>query len=154
MKSYPRKKRQRLDNLPRWTQANAVQLVPYLRSVVGSIREHFLEMQQNRLCYDRLKQKGGRPNRHEMIVMEETRQNADRAEQNLHETWAEIEPLGVRMLNPIEGLALIPFVHRGELAWFVFDLFAIEGLSGWRYHHDPLDMRRPLNEIGKVYIPC
>jgi hypothetical protein len=50
----------------------------------------------------------------------------------------------VFLLDPVRGLALIPFQQGEELAWFVFDAFDQNGLTSWRYHKDPLETRRPM----------
>ena len=40
-------------------------------------------------------------------------------------------------LDPACGLALIPFCQAGELAWFLFDLFAPQGVAGWAFTPTP-----------------
>ena len=59
----------------------------------------------------------------------------------------ELLDLNVYCLDPVHGLALLPFAHADQLAWFVFDLFEPDPLRFWRYHTDPLATRRPLSEL-------
>jgi hypothetical protein len=55
------------------------------------------------------------------------------AEGHFNEALRELEALDVYCLDPAKGLALIPFRQGDDLAWFVFDLFAPQGLDGWRF---------------------
>jgi hypothetical protein len=68
------------------------------------------------------------------------------AEIQLEDTLDDLKAIDVYCLDPAEGLALIPFGKGDELAWYVFDLFAPQGLEAWRFHGDPLEMRRPLEQ--------
>jgi Uncharacterized conserved protein (DUF2203) len=129
-----------------WTYAEAVQALPYLRSIVRSLRERWLESVQAHLQLRRMEARPGRPDRQALIVQAEVGREAERAQENLTETLKELAALGVYCLDPARGEALIPFRQGDDLAWYIFDLFAPQGLSGWRFHADPLEMRRPLVE--------
>ena len=48
---------------------------------------------------------------------------------------------------------MIPFGKGDELAWYVFDLFSKQGLEAWRFHGDPLEMRRPLEQNAGFELP-
>ena len=128
-------------NLRLWTHAEAVKAVPYLRSIVQSLREHWLEWQRVWLQVRRL---DGRPDRQALILRAEAAREAERADDHFNEALRELEALDVSCLDPAKGLALIPFRKGEDLAWFVFDLFAPQGLDGWRFHADPLETRRML----------
>ncbi len=56
--------------------------------------------------------------------------------------------IDVYLLDPVRGVALIPFRKEDDLAWYVFDQFCAGGLSGWRFHNDPLEECRPLAAEG------
>jgi hypothetical protein len=129
-----------------WTYAEAVAALPYLRSIVRSLREHRLERQQARLRVQRIDARPGRPSRQLLLLRAEAGQEADRADERFDEALNELLALNVSCLDPANGLALIPFRQGDELAWFVFDLFAPRGLDAWRFHADPLSMRRQLGE--------
>ena len=62
-----------------------------------------------------------------------------------------LQAIDVYCLDPIQGLALIPFVHDKQLAWFVYDLFDAEPLRFWRYHEDSFETRRPLAELEVAF---
>lgn len=129
-----------------WTYAEAVHAVPYLRSIVGSLREQWLAVRQARAEVRRLDARSGRPDRHALILRAEADRQAELAELRLQETLNELTALGVMCLDPAKGLALIPFAHGPDLAWFVFDLFAPRGVEAWRLQADPLETRRDLSE--------
>ncbi len=65
----------------------------------------------------------------------------------------ELLKLNVYCLDPVHGLALLPFAQADQLAWLVFDLSEPEPLRFWRYHADPLTARRPLSELEDKAAP-
>lgn len=127
-----------------WSYADALKSVLYLRAVVRSLRVHWLELQRARRQIQRLDARPGRPDRQALIQRLEATRDVEQAQAELDETLAELKVLNIYCLDPVQGLALIPFGHGAELAWFVFDLFAPQGLEAWRFHGDPLETRRPL----------
>jgi hypothetical protein len=129
-----------------WTYAEAVKALPYLRAIVRSLREHWLEMQQARRQVRRMDARLGRPDRQALILRQEAGREAERAEEKLEGTLRELLALSVMCLDPAKGLAFIPFRQGDDLAWFVYDLFAPRELEAWRFHTDPLETRRPLLE--------
>jgi hypothetical protein len=133
-----------------WTHAETLKAWPYIRSLVTSIREHWLALHQGKREAALQDRKKGRPDRHALIHMEDTRQNIERAEEALDDALRELVAIDVYCLDPANGLALIPFRKGDNLAWFVFDLFEPEGLQAWRFHHDPLQERRPITDAEKV----
>ena len=127
-----------------WTHAEAVKALPYLRSIVRSLREHWLHLQRVRLEVRRLDARPGRPDRQALILRAEATREAELAAERFRETLRELEALDVYCLEPAGGVALIPFRQGDDLAWFVFDLFDPEPLRFWRFQDDPLETRRPL----------
>jgi Uncharacterized conserved protein (DUF2203) len=129
-----------------WTYAQACGIVPYVKSIMNSLREHGLEARRHRLAASRLAQQPGRRARGHLIAYQDANQEAQRAEDRLHDALEELHDLDVYCLDPLQGLALIPFAKNDQLAWFVFDLFGSKKLAFWRFHQDPLDTRRPIAE--------
>lgn len=130
-----------------WSHAEVLTAVPYLRAVLRSLRDEWLEMRCTRERIRRIDSRSGRPNRLALIAREEARREAELAQRKVKETEEELLALDVFCLDPARGLALVPFLHASMPAWFVFDLFSPEGLDSWRLHSDPLDMRRPLEAL-------
>ena len=80
------------------------------------------------------------------LIADATREGG-RARDRLAEVLEELHDLGIECLDPIQGIALVPFANEKQLAWFVYDLFDNEPLRSWRLHNDPLDTRRPIETI-------
>lgn len=147
MKNSRKGTKQPADTLQLWSFSQAKEAGPYLTSVVGSLREHFLDAQVHDLRAWRLGKKPGRPNRTEILEQEEANWEAKAAKERFQDALAELQSLDIYCLDPAQGLALIPFMHRKQLAWFVFDLFDGDSLRFWRFQTDPLETRRPIQEI-------
>ena len=138
-----------------WTYEQAAKAVPYLRSVVGSLREHWLEALASGRSFDRLANAEGRRTRDRILAEADHVSNKERSEARFNEALAELMALDVFLVDPVRGIALIPFRKDEDLAWYVFDQFADAGLSGWRFHNDPLEECRPLTggDAGPASAP-
>jgi hypothetical protein len=139
--------RKRRQQLRIWTHAEALAATPYITSILRSLREHHLEAQSQHHTARRIDERPGRLDRTGRIAQEDATRAAAGAEDRFQQALDELQALDVYCLDPLQGLALIPFVHDDQLAWFVFDLFDTEPLRYWRYHSDPLETRRPLSDL-------
>ena len=128
-----------------WNHTRALAALPYVRSILRSLREHRLEVQQQRHNAHRLADRPGRPDRAALVAHQDALQESQRADLRYEEALKELQNLGITCLDPVKGHALFPFVHKKRLAWFLFDLFEAEPLHFWRYQDDPEDVRRPVN---------
>ena len=135
-----------------WSCSEAVKAVPYFRSLLRSLREHWLDMKVARMRLWRMDARLGRPDRKALVLREHTRQEAARAQEQLEETSHELLVLDVHCPDPTNGLALIPFNCGADLTWLVVDLFAPQGLVGWRRRTDAPEMRRPLASLPAAEI--
>ena len=145
MKRRRRTKDRSLRVIRLWKYADAAKASPYLRSLVNSLRDHWLLLQNRHLAARRL-QDLRKPSRHDRIALDDTLEEARRAENEFDDTLQELMSLDIFLLDPVRGQALIPFQEGEELAWFVFDLFDEKAMTSWRYHKDPLETRRPVPE--------
>jgi hypothetical protein len=146
MKRRHRNKKRPVRLLRLWTHDEAAKAIPYLRSVVGSLREHWLTVQS--LERDiALLQRGTRKAVAHLVAEKTAEESCDRAEAQFQDALAELSQLDVFLLDPLQGLALIPFRKEDDLAWFVYDHFSTPGLAGWRLHEDPLEKCRPLKNL-------
>jgi len=127
-----------------WEQADAARAVPYLRSVVGSLREHWLEAQSKRRDRERLDRQPGRADRQRILAGQELHATQEAAEDRFNDAVQELVRIDVYLVDPVQGVVLIPFRKDDDLAWYVFDQFDEHGLAGWRYHSDPMEQCRPL----------
>jgi len=129
-----------------WTYEQARRVLPYLRSIVRSVRENRLEVLTEHRRVRRLKDQPGRPNRTLLLETELAEKSAREADDRFQGALEELHTLDIFCLDPVRGEAIVPFVHNDQLAWYIFDLFDDEPFRFWRYHSDPLEQRRPIAE--------
>jgi hypothetical protein len=146
MKRKQRGARAEKQSIHVWEYLQAIAAVPYLASIMRSLREARLESRRLHLAARRLAKQPGRPDRRAIIAHEETLREAAEADQRVEAALAELEALDVYCLDPVNGEALVPFVHDEQLAWYVYNLFDPEPYRFWRWHTDPLHTRRPIEE--------
>jgi Uncharacterized conserved protein (DUF2203) len=130
-----------------WTREGADKAAPYIRSLVQSLRDGWLELRQAQEQVRRVEARPGKPDRQALILLEESQRECARAETKLEEIMNEMLPLSLFAVDPVAGLVVIPFMRDDALAWFVFDLFDPAGVVAWRLYSDPLETRRPLVEL-------
>src|SRR5262245_8894178 len=134
MKRRPKKSSRPLKVIRLWTLPQAQKALPYLRSVVGSLRDHWLHVQGVNRELNRQAKLPGRPDRSALIAHENSREEKEDAETQFTDALQELMNLDVYLLDPVRGLALIPFAQNDRLAWYVFDQFDPSGLTSWRFH--------------------
>ena len=148
MKRRRHKQGRNMRALRLWTRAEAARAVPYLRSVIASLREHWLDAQYQRRAGERLAARPGRPDRAQLLRQAALHADQEHAETRFNEALEELLNLDVYPLDPVGGVALIPFRKDEDLAWYVFDQFQDDGLTGWRLHDDPLEQCRPFDTVA------
>jgi hypothetical protein len=127
-----------------WTLSQTEAAVPYLTSVVRSLREHTLEALALGRELERLAARPGRPDRNALIEHQEIDRRLRRAEEACREAAEEQNALDIVPLDAAAGTALVPFIHQEQLAWYIFNLHDTPPLAAWRFQDDPLETRRPL----------
>lgn len=152
MKRRPRKSSRRLKVIRLWTYAEVIRALPYLRSVTNSLRDHYLEAQRLSLASRRLADK--KPNRDNLVALQESQTEETKALDQFYDALRELRRIDIFPLDPVRGLALIPFQKGENLAWFVFDLFEETNLVGWRFHQDAMETRRPIPEATEIINPA
>jgi hypothetical protein len=136
--------KQSRDTLQVWSLNQARGAIPYLSSVLRSMREHVLQALAASHKARRLAGKPGRTTRQDLIAQHEAEREARQADARFQECAGELEELDVFTLDPVRGQALIPFVQDEQLAWYIFDLFDNKPFRFWRFQSDPEDTRRPI----------
>jgi hypothetical protein len=154
MKRQRKTSEEPVEEFPVWTFEQAGRAVPYIASILTSIREQYLEAQSQRHYARKLESKPGRPDRHTIIRQEMAKREADRLQEEVASAAQELADLNIHCVDPINGVAMIPFVQGDQLAWLVFSLFDELKIGAWRFHHDPLTVRRPLDEIETGPLPA
>lgn len=130
-----------------WTYPQATQALPYISSVMRSLREHWLDAQHHEARGRKLAEQAGRPDRATLVAQEEAAQDARRARERFNEAYEELQNIEVYCLDPNQGMGVIPFIQDEKLAWLIYDLFDGNKLNHWRFHDDSLEMRRPIREV-------
>lgn len=139
--------RKRQEAIQVWTYDQARRVLPYVASIMRSLREYCLEAQQYHLSAHRIAKRPGRLNRTAILAHTGAVEAATAAEDRFNQALDELHTLDIYCLDPVAGLALIPFDKEKRLAWFIFDLFEEgDAIRFWRYHKDPLEQRRPIVE--------
>lgn len=144
MSSHSRRTKRTRHTLRLWTFEQAQAAVPYLASVVRSLREHALTVQSLQRRLGALDNRPGKPDRALLIERDEVCRDRSHAEDALQQAIEELEALDVYVLDALRGQALVPFAHDDQLAWYVFDLFDDQPIRSWRYQSDPEETRRKL----------
>jgi hypothetical protein len=145
-----RSKRMKVMHL--WDGSEVAKAVPYLRSVLASLREHWLDVLNAQRRLD-LAAPLKKPAKCQQILAEESRKDErQRAQDRFEDALKELNGIDVFLLDPVLGLALIPFRKGDELAWFIFEQFAPHGVIGWRNHDDPIEECRPLNLLQEAAV--
>lgn len=142
----------RVQRIRNWSYDEAREALPYITSIVRSLREHRLDEASQQRAAERLDATPGRPDRDAIIAHEEALAEARRANERFEEALEELNTLDIYSLDPATGQALVPFAHGDELAWYIFDLFDGADLRFWRLHSDPLETRRPLAALSELPI--
>jgi hypothetical protein len=127
-----------------WTFEEAQTAVPYFSSVSRSLREHYLVILAKHRKVQAFAERPGQPDRKALIEEQEVRRDLHKAEQDYQDALDELTELEVQPLDPVQGTALVPFVHDDQPAWYVFDLFDSQPIRSWRYQSDPDETRRAL----------
>jgi hypothetical protein len=143
-----RSKRMRVLHLWSWTEVSKA--VPYLHSVIDSLREHWLEVLNAQHKLDRGARAAGPVKRQQIIEEETQKDERHRAQNQFDDALEELNKVDVFLLDPVKGMALVPFRKEDDLAWYVFDHFAPRGVVGWRYHNDPIEECRSLSNLPEV----
>src|SRR2546430_2191706 len=95
--------KQRTQTLQIWTREQAVTALPYIRSVMESLREPRLLWLRHEATVRRLAEKQGRPDRTTLIALEEARREAARAAERFNEALEELQILDIYCLDPLGG---------------------------------------------------
>jgi hypothetical protein len=141
----PRRTRRSRSGPRLWTFGQAKAALPYLVSVVRSLREHSLECQSLRSQFEKLEEQPGRPDRRTLITLEEIKRQLLRAEEEVAAAIEELAVLNIHPQDAIQGQVLLPFLQDDQPAWMIFDLFDSQPIRFWRYYDDTESTRRRLS---------
>jgi hypothetical protein len=150
LKRNPNRARRTQQTLRVWSWSQAQKAVPFIASIVRSLRESGLEALAHHRTLRRLTERPGRPDRAALIAQQEAENAAHQAEDQFAQAAEELQALDIFSLDPLQGQALVPFVHDEQLAWYIFDLFDSQPFRFWRFQSDPDETRRQLTASQKT----
>lgn len=139
-----RDRSKRMQVMHLWTWNEAAKAVPYLRSITGSLREHWLDMLQAQREMDRADVAKTPTKTEKLVQNQRSMDERQRARDKFNDALDELHGIEAYLLDPVKGTAVLPFRKEDDLAWYVFDHFAAPGVIGWRYQNDPVEECRPL----------
>ncbi len=131
-----------------WDWSEAKTAVPYLRSVLISLREHWLEARTAQVALDRHISDSSPRNTGRLLREKACQDDLTRAQDKFDLALEELAQIDVFLLDPVNGLALMPFRNENDLAWYYIDLFEPEVFAGWRFHDDPIEVCRPIELVN------
>jgi hypothetical protein len=143
-----RKKSEHMRAIHLWEWNEVARAGPYLRSVSGTLREHWLDVLSAQRQLKRTEKEKAPAKRQQLLEQETRLDECQRAQGKFDDALEELNKVDVFLLDPVKGQALIPFRKEDDLAWYVFDHFAPDGLVGWRSHSDPIEECRPLASLS------
>jgi hypothetical protein len=130
-----------------WDLDEARKALPYVTSVMRSLRDYHLEWATQDRERRQLAKRPGRPDRSTLIAQEETASRVRQAKERFDATHKELQDIDVFLVDPVRGEAAIPFLREEQLAWYLVDIFADPPLQHWRFHQDDLAERRPIAAV-------
>ncbi len=111
-----------------WTDSEARAVLPYVASIMGSLREHRLDALRHHLAARRLATKPGGPGRDTRLAQEKAARAASEADAEYQKALVELHSLGFRCLDSVAGLAVFTVYQDGDFAEYVYDLFESQHL--------------------------
>jgi hypothetical protein len=135
-----------------WTYPEATRALPYVESILRSMREHTLQANQLEAQTRRLADKPGRLTRSDLIALQSLQRETEEARDRYRADLEELLELGVGCLEPVQGEALFPFIYDDQVAWFVHSLFEGGPIKWWRFDGDSAETRRVV--FGSLKTPA
>ena len=116
MKRRRNKEKRSLRALRLWNYEEAARAVPYLRSVVGSLREHWIEAQRQRRASELLASRPGRPDRQRLLTSADLHTRQETAEGRFNDALDELMAIDVYLLDPVKGVYKKLVLRDGKVA--------------------------------------
>lgn len=129
-----------------WTLLRARSATPYLRQVVASLREAYLEHRASAQRVEKLEHRHGRQTTTLLVDIDDSKKLRHDSHERIVEAVSELATLGAVPGPMHQGIAFLPVVNNKRLAWLIVDIFDDATLSGWRWHGEPESIKRPISE--------
>jgi len=129
-----------------WTLSRARSATIYLKQVLTSLREAYLDHRSASHRLEKLEHKHGRPNTATLVAIEDSKRSCGETHDRIVEAVTELASMGAVPGPMHQGIAFLPVVNNHRLAWLIVDIFDDSVLSGWRWHGEPEGIKRPISE--------
>lgn len=145
-------KKAKRPGLREWTFEEVKKRLPYLRSLLETIRESSWRANAAYSRIRRLNRKPGRPDRQRYTAIEEAQQEFVARDREVLDALEEMTELGVLCNDPVQSVAMFYWKEKHDSggfrgAWFVFCPFGNQ--LYWRYDEEPETTRRDVHQLSK-----
>ncbi len=135
-----------------WTLERARLAGRYLRQVLGSLREAYLDHAAAAHRLNKLEHRHGKADTKILLDMEAQKTSLESNHNRIVEAVSEMAAIGAVPGPMHKGIAFLPVVNNKRLAWLIVDLFDESTLAGWRWHGEPESVKHPISEWEALQI--
>ena len=137
-----------------WTLERARSAGRYLRQVLGSLREAYLDHAAAAHRLNKLEHRHGKADTKILLDMDAQKTSLETHHNRIVEAVTEMAAIGAVPGPMHQGIAFLPVVNNKRLAWLIVDLFDDATLAGWRWHGEPESVKHPISEWEALEIPA
>lgn len=135
-----------------WTLERARSAGGYLRQVLGSLREAYLDHAAAAHRLNKLEHRPGKVDTKTLLDIEAQKSNLETHHNRIVEAVTEMAAMGAVPGPMYQGIAFLPVVNNKRLAWLIVDLFDDATLVGWRWHGEPESVKRPISDWEALQV--
>lgn len=130
-----------------WTPQRAHAAMGLLTRVIDDLRDATIEQKSARRGLTRLDRAAGRRNRMQFLRVQNLNDDLKEAKDHEARVLTEAKTLGVEVVDPLKGIAVLPCLTNQGMGLLVVDRFAEEPLVGWRLVDDPPNVVRRIPAV-------
>jgi hypothetical protein len=127
-----------------WTPQRAHAAMGLLTRLIDDIRDAAIEQKSARQGLTRLDKSQGRPSRQQILRVQTLQEDLNLAQNHAASVLTEAQSLGIEVVDPLQGIAILPCLTSQGMGMLVVDRFAGEPLVGWRLIDDPPNVVRKI----------
>ena len=130
-----------------WTPQRAHAAMGLLTRVIDDLRDATIEQKSARQGLTRLDHGTGQHGRLEFLRAQSLSDDLRHAKEHEAQVLTEAKSLGVEVVDPMQGIAVLPCLTNQGMGLLVLDRFAEEPLVGWRLVDDPPNVVRRIPTV-------
>ncbi|MFM7540277.1 MAG: hypothetical protein ACKO9Z_11520 [Planctomycetota bacterium] len=132
-----------------WTPQRAHAAMGLLTRVIDDLRDAAIEAKSAHQGLHRLDHAKGRQTRRHFLRAQSLHDDLVHAREHEAQVLTEAKTLGVEVVDPVQGIAVLPCLTNQGMGMLVLDRFAEEPLIGWRLVDDPPDVVRRIPTVSQ-----